>query len=62
MLDDLNASFSGGGFHAMDYPAPSPPGGDGGGFYEFTNSYAGFPTNGLWLQITNLSNGVSMQT
>jgi len=54
LLDDLDVSFSGGGFHAMD--DPTPPGGDGydGGFYEFTNTYS-FPTNGLWLQITNVT-------
>jgi hypothetical protein len=58
LLDDLSDTDSGGGFHAMDDSEPPIPdgGGDGGGTYEFTNTYS-FPTNGLWLQITNISNG-----
>jgi len=62
LLDDLDTSSVAAGFHsmgAMDDSGPLPPGsgdGDGGG-YSFTNTYPGFPTNGLWLQITNISDG-----
>ncbi|HEY1786748.1 MAG TPA: hypothetical protein VGJ73_01265 [Verrucomicrobiae bacterium] len=57
LLDDTNGSDSGGGFYAMDDSDPIPPGGgDGGTVNEVTNTYS-FPTNGLWLQITNISNG-----
>jgi hypothetical protein len=58
LLDDLDSSAggmdapSGGRFHPMDDPTPPPGDGAYGGFYEFTNTYS-FPTNGLWLQITN---------
>jgi hypothetical protein len=57
LLDDLDGS--GGGFHAMDDSEPPiPDGGDGdGGGYSFTNTYS-FPTNGLWMQITNVSDGL----
>jgi hypothetical protein len=59
LLDDLSDGGSGGGYHAMDdLEPPIPEGGDdGGGTYCFTNTYS-FPTNGLWLQITNISGGL----
>ena len=53
LLDDLDGS--GGGFHADDV-TPPPPFGSGGS--PPTNSYSrfAFPTNGLWLWITNVAN------
>lgn len=61
LLDDLDPSLAtfGGGFHAMDDSGPFPggggDGGDGGGFTNSIPPYA-FPTNGLWLWITNIAN------
>ncbi|HTR40676.1 MAG TPA: hypothetical protein VMH87_03595, partial [Pseudomonadales bacterium] len=60
LLDDLDDSSGGGGFHAMAESAPFPPGYYGGGSnYTFTSSITPyvFPTNGLWLWITNVTNG-----
>jgi hypothetical protein len=58
LLDDLSDGGAGGGFHAMDDSEPPIPDGGGGGPYEFTNTYS-FPTNGLWLQITNVSDNIA---
>ncbi len=50
----------GGGFHANDSGPPEVGGGDGGGntnsppFFNFTQ-----PTNGLWLEMTGVSNGTA---
>ena len=58
LLDDLNGS--GGGFHAMDDSSPPYPGsGSGtneGGYITNYFSYS-LPTNGLWLQVSNIANG-----
>ncbi len=53
LLDDLDGS--GGGFHADDVTPPPPFGGGGS---APTNNYPPFryPTNGLWLSITNVAN------
>lgn len=60
LLDDLDGA-SGGGFHAMDDSDPLIPEGGtndgGGGGYSFTNTYS-FPTNGLWMQITNMADNM----
>lgn len=58
LLDDLSDGGSGGRFHAMDDLEPPIPDGGGDGPYEFTNTYS-FPTNGLWLQITNVSDDIA---
>ncbi|HSY74113.1 MAG TPA: hypothetical protein VK810_01475, partial [Dongiaceae bacterium] len=59
LLDDLDSGFAGR-FHAMDDLSPPDFGdvGDGGGIDLFTNNYH-FDTNGLWLEITNVSNGLA---
>ena len=57
LLDDLDGSSSGG-FHAMDDSAPYPGGYEGGGGgEEYTNNFSfTFPTNRLWMWITNVAN------
>lgn len=58
LLDDLNVS--GGGFHAMDDSSPLYPSSGGGtnegGYITNYFSYS-LPTNGLWLQVSNIANG-----
>ncbi|HEX3627971.1 MAG TPA: hypothetical protein VH280_21380 [Verrucomicrobiae bacterium] len=57
LLNDVGEGGSTGGFSAMDESEPPFPGGGGGAPYNFTNGYA-YPTNGLWLQITNTAGGL----
>ena len=72
LLDDLDFDYAtaqteslaaGGGMLAMDDSGPPSPGDGGGGTNSldagsFSPSYS-FDTNGLWLQITNVSNGLA---
>jgi hypothetical protein len=69
LLDDVDfqPQFFSGGRTMEDYGPPAPPGAGGGG-EGGTNSSGGgssayvFPTNGLWLQITGITNGVACLT
>lgn len=60
LLDDLDALSPGSGFSAMDDSEPPYPGGDGSPGGSIFNGES-FPTNGLWLQITNISTKLSMR-
>ena len=58
LLDDLDSGF-GGRFHAMDDSSPPDLGDDGtNDCPAYTNTYQ-FPTNDLWLEITNVSDGLA---
>ncbi len=59
-LRPLASSMTAGRMSAMDAPSPGDGSGDGesDGYGNFNSTYT-FPTNGLWLEITNVSNGRS---